>query len=490
MFEGNNSTAIIEGDKPPPNSAVRKSIQRLRKSTLFRNFLSVGLATVVSRALGLIVLGYPARTLGPERFGMVGYATSLVAYASILQSPGLILWGTRAVARDASTAGETLFSVNSIRMVLSLLGYVALVLFAFTFVDIHLQSNVILLSGTVLLFTGFSADWALNGIGSVQIPAWIAVVTTAISVCALLLLVHSPSDVLVYCTIAPAAALIASVVGNFALARFRGVSVRAVRPARLVEVARQSAPLSIVMALVVVLHYSNNLIIYARLGAHELGIFLASYRLIELATTVPGLLGIVFFPRLMKTAVSDLTAAKAGARLFAQVHMVAAFFVAAVLFAEAPSIVRILYGVKYQEAVPLLRVMSFSVIFNYAICGYTNCLISFGRDRVMIMVVSVCALVSVGGGLLLVPLLGLWGAALVITSIDCVGWLVSLPAYRTTIGSLQFGVWLWPAVGGLLIASTSIILQKMDLPVWARAPLITMGYVPFVVISIRGVWKR
>jgi O-antigen/teichoic acid export membrane protein len=234
------------------------------------------------------------------------------------------------------------------------------------------------------------------------------------------------------------------------------------------------------MALVVVLHYSNNLIIYARLGVHELGIFLASYRLIELATMVPGLLGTVFYPRLMKAAASDLTMAKSLARLFAQVHMVAAFFVAAVLFAEASTIVRIMYGVKYQEAVPLLRVMAFSVIFNYAICGYTNCLISFGRDRVMIMVVSVCALVSVGGGLLLVPLLGLWGAALVITSIDCVGWLISLPGYRATVGSFQFGIWLWPAVGGVLVACLSLILQQLGIPVWVRAPLITLAYTPFV----------
>src|ERR1019366_505268 len=354
MFERDSSIAVPEQARVPRSAAVRKSFQELRKSALFGNFLSVGLATVVSRALGLITLGYPARTLGPECFGMVGYAASLVAYASILQSPGLLLWGTRAVARDASSARETLFSVYSIRVVLSLLGYVALVLFAVTLVGSHLQRSVIVVSGTVLLFTALSADWALNGIGSVQIPAWISVGTTALNVCALLTLVRSPSDLLVYCTLAPAVALTASGAGYLALARFRRVSVRVVRPRHLWKVACQSAPLGLVSALVVVLHYSNNLIIYARLGSHDLGVFLASYRLIELATMGPSLLGTVFFPRLMKAAVSDLAAAKGGARLFAQVHMVAAFFFAAVLFAEAPSIVRILYGVKYQETVPLL----------------------------------------------------------------------------------------------------------------------------------------
>jgi O-antigen/teichoic acid export membrane protein len=296
--------------------------------------------------------------------------------------------------------------------------------------------------------------------------------------------------VITYCTLGPSIAVTTSGIGYLALVKRRGISIRVASPARVLEVARTAAALGLFSALVVVLHYSNNLIIYARLGSRELGIFLASYRLVELATMVPGLLGTVFFPRLMKTAASDLTAAKGGARLFVQVHMVAAFFVAAVLFTEAPSIVRILYGVKYQEAVPLLRVMAVSVIFNYAICGYTNCLISFGLDRVMIAVVSVCAVVSVGGGLLLVPLLGLWGAALVITCIDCVGWLVSLPAYRVTVGSLQFGVWVWPALGGLFVASCSIVLQMLGFPVWARAPMITMTYIPFVGMSMRGLWRQ
>jgi PST family polysaccharide transporter len=486
LAKDDGTVTIRELAIAPPISRIRSEAQRLRRSTLFTSFLSVGLATIASRALGLVALGYPARTLGPEYYGMAGYAASLVAYAAILQSPGLVLWGTRAIARDESKAGETLFSVTIIRVALGLVGFAVLAVFAFLSAHSPVQRSIILVTGTVLVFSALTPDWALNGLGAVRIPAWIGVGTTALIVGGLFALVHSPADVLAYCGLKPAMALVGAVAGGFVLVRVYKVRRQPVGLAQLWRVLIDSAPLGIFAALVVVLHYSNNLIIYARLGSYDLGVFLASYRLIELATMIPGLLGTVFFPRLMKTAVNDVAAARSGARLFAKVHMVAAFFVSAVLLAESPAIIHLIYGAKYQAAVPLLRIMALSVVFNYAICGYTNCLISFGRDRVMIAVVSVSAVVSVGGGLLLVPLLGLWGAAVVIASIDLAGWLVSLRAYKESIGSLNFDLWLWPAAGGLLVSCLSVALQQFGVSVWIRAALIVLAYAPFAVLKRRG----
>jgi len=490
MLQKIHSVAIVDlaiTDQAVPS---RSRFETFRRSPLVVNLLSVGIATIAGRALGLITLGYPARTLGPDNYGMAGYAASVVAYAGILQSSGLPLWGTRAVARDATTARETLYCVTAIRVILGLLAYAALATFAALFVRDPLQRNLILISGATILTTAFSADWALCGLGMVQIPAWIGVLGTGLNVCALLLFVRSASAVLVYCALAPTIGLVTGAIIYVNLRLFRGITARVVSFNGVLEVARAAAPLGFLSALVVVLHYSNNLIIYSRLGAHELGIFLASYKMVELATLVPGLLGSVFFPKLMKTVASDIEAARRGARMFAQVHIIAAFCVAAILAAEAATIVHLIYGAKYDGAIPLLRIMAVAVVFNYAICGYTNCLISFGRDRVMIMVVCASALVSVGGGLILVPVYGLWGAALVITCIDLAGWLVSLRTYRTVIGSLNLDIWIRPMLGGLLAVCSSLFLQSAGASIWIRVPIMIFAYTLVVLTGSKGLLKR
>jgi O-antigen/teichoic acid export membrane protein len=98
----------------------------------------------------------------------------------------------------------------------------------------------------------------------------------------------------------------------------------------------------------------------------------------------------------------------------------------------------------------------------------------------MLRVVGVSAIVSVGGGLLVVPRAGMMGAALVVSAIDLVGWLVSLPYYQRVVGSLQFEVWWRPVLGAGCIVASCFLLQALGLAVWARVPLAALAYLPFV----------
>ena len=159
------------------------------------------------------------------------------------------------------------------------------------------------------------------------------------------------------------------------------------------------------------------------------------------------------------------------------------FLGAALAFAEAEGVIRFIYGNRFDGAIPLLRVMSVAILFNFAIVGYTNTLISFGRDRVMIAVVIVSAIVSIGGGLLLVPRFGAMGAAMVLACIDLAGFLVSLPAHRASVGPFEVRAWLFPAALAACTVATSMLLQHTGLPLLVRLPLAAL---PFAVGAWRG----
>ena len=98
----------------------------------------------------------------------------------------------------------------------------------------------------------------------------------------------------------------------------------------------------------------------------------------------------------------------------------------------------------------------------------------------MLRVVIMSTIVSVGGGLFLVPRAGQLGAALVVGGIDLSGWLVSLPYYRRVVGSLQLQAWWRPALGAACVIGCSYVLRLLGLPVLLRLPLSGLAYIPFV----------
>ena len=461
-------------------------IQKIIKSSLFLNLFSVGCATVITKLIGLLAIGYPARMLGPENYGLVGFGVSVTAYASTLILPGMLAWGTREIARDHTRVGELLVTVNLTRILFACIAYGGLVCYAVYFLPSSLERTVVLLCGLALFNAALAVDWVFNGLELMRIPAWVGAGVSVLNIIALFSFVRAPDDVLIYALLTPLTALLSMVVSSFVLLR-RKIKLRLPSLGTFKLSFLKSLPLGIMVSMVVVLHYANNLIVKSYLGVTALGIFMAAFYLLELASTLPAILGTVFLPRLSRNVVSNKETALKETRIFAQIHMTAGFFIAAFIFVEAPSIIATIYGVKFSDSAFLLRIISFGIIFNFAITGYTNCLISFGRDRVMVLVVIISAIVAVGGGLIFVPRYGAMGAAFVVAVIDLSGWLISLPYYRRTIGSLHLSAWIMPVLGAGSIILISLLLQKIGIPVWGRIPLAAFCFIPFVMKDFRTV---
>ncbi len=124
----------------------------------------------------------------------------------------------------------------------------------------------------------------------------------------------------------------------------------------------------------------------------------------------------------------------------------------------------------------MVRFMGVGIVFNFAICGYTNCLVSFRQDKVMLRAVTAIFVWVLLTGFTLVPWLGSLGAAIVYAGLDFTGWVSSLPTYRKIVGSLLPKIWIWPVVGGTAIACAAWLLQRLNLPWPLRAAVEAIFY--------------
>ncbi len=423
------------------------------------NLASVGASTLANKLLGVFLVGYTARMLGPAMLGEVSFATSATAYASILLSPGLAMWGTRRIAQNREQASETLAIVNFAQLALSVIAYGSLALFAISLED-RGQGKLVLIAGLGLFNTALTVDWVFAGLELMRVASALYTITSTLALAGLLIFLKGPEHAGRYLIILFAAGLSVNAYSYVLLARKHGVRFTAPGISATKESIVSSIPLGTTAALVVLLKSANIFIIGYFLGNVALGLFAAAARLVDAARIMQRVISNVFLPRLARLAATHAPRARQEATLSALAHASAGLLLAAFIFAEAPVIIAVFFGPQFARSALVLRILSVAVLANYLICGQTNCLIAFRQDKVMVKVVLASAVVAIAGGLLLVPRYGLVGAAIAVSCIDLAGWLSSLPTYVRVIGSLQLMKWMYPILGALALIAVSSVLQK------------------------------
>ncbi len=416
----------------------------------------------------------------------MGFAAAVIAYASMLLSPGMGQWGTRSIAQDRERAGRTLIEINGIQCVLACAAYTGLVVLSAGLWHDAVLRPLILIQGLSLFVVALSVDWVFNGFEQMRVPALLNLLNYALQVLGYGLWVHRPEDLLRFALIGLLCSLCTTLLGYAAL--FRRLRLKLVLPQikELRHTLRQSLPLGATMALALALRHATTLGVEHVCAAAMLGCFLAAFRIFELTTTLPNTLVAVFLPRLARLVAQDRAGAQRQAQWFAQINMLLGFGLAAIVAGEAPAIIQLIYGARYADAALLLRLMAVGIVFNHAVFGYTNCLIPFGKDRALLRCVAVSACLAFAGSLFLVPHWGAKGAALTIAGLDLLAWAATLRDYRKTIGPLNLSGWTAPLCAGLLLLFAALALQQMRVPLFARLPVYLLFYLPVLSRYRRG----
>jgi O-antigen/teichoic acid export membrane protein len=411
--------------------------RRLLATATLARVRQVATGVALSKALTLLALARAARVLGPESWGLAGSATAAVAYASVLLSPGLTLWGSREIARDRAALSRTLLAVNGAQCALACLAFAALAALITAFVADHTVRAVVAVSASALFLQGLSAEWVFDGLGRAHIPARLQAAASALRLAAVVALCRSPSDVILYAALLPACLAVQTAAGYYLLWREVHSGWSLPKRAELRRALRSATPLGLSLAVFLLAHNANTLIVQRWLGSRAAGDYLAALRLVEMASVLPGIASTVFRQRLARLRALDAHAAHAEVRLYARLHALAGALLAAFVFSQAPLLIEWLYGEQYTGAVPLLRVFAVAILANYLACGSTHSLIALGHDRAMLRSMAVSGAVSVLAGVLLIPRWGTLGAATAATLIHPVGLLAAWPSYKQAVGSLR-----------------------------------------------------
>ena len=143
----------------------------------------------------------------------------------------------------------------------------------------------------------------------------------------------------------------------------------------------------------------------------ETGIFSAAFRIFAVIVTVPGLLVMTAFPLLARAARDDRERLGYAVQRLFEVCMILGVGVALITVVGAPTIIDVLAGRKYADAVAVLRVQGIALLASFLVALGGYALLSLRRHRALLITNGLALATAVALTLALAPGHGAVGTA-------------------------------------------------------------------------------
>lgn len=169
----------------------------MANNTLFKNTAFLYLLTFSNYLFGLITIPYETRVLGPEAFGILGFAASFYTYFYVILDFGFILLGTKLIAENINDKQKLSFIVISITYAKLLILIVLLLLFIIIGLNVpYLKAHIF----TILLYliqAGIIAlvpDYLYRGIENMKMITMRTILVRFVFVCLIFVFLKRPDQ--------------------------------------------------------------------------------------------------------------------------------------------------------------------------------------------------------------------------------------------------------------------------------------------------------
>ena len=172
-----------------------------KQKSLKVNFIMNAILTMSSFIFPLITFPYVSRILMPSGVGKVNFATSVINYFSMIAQLGIPTYGIRACARvrdDREKLTRTAHELLFINIVMSIISYLGLFIALLTVPRLQSERLLYVIVSFTIILTTIGMEWIYKALEQYTYITVRSLIFKFISVVAMLLLIHSKSDYLLY----------------------------------------------------------------------------------------------------------------------------------------------------------------------------------------------------------------------------------------------------------------------------------------------------
>jgi O-antigen/teichoic acid export membrane protein len=441
------------------------SAEKSVTKTVAKNFSWLLSGNIASGLINFLMIVYIARVMGAAAFGLLQFAQAFALYLVILVDPGLSVYGTREIARDRSRAGTVSANIFALRLIGALIVFALSLLILLL---IPLNSTVRLLFVITFMFVFYralNADWVFQGLEKMEYAAISKLLFSALTFGTVVILIKRPEDLV-------NVPLIQFVFGLAVAVTFLAVLFKKFFPFDLKEIAVRSWPQTFFLAVplgassIFLQIYDNLDTIMLGLMATPaiVGIYNAAYRMFYIFAGVLSLWLATLLPVVCKRIAEDKDRTRFFLEKIMRLTMLLVVPVTVIGCLAAPLIIRLFFGRGYDEAVPALKVLIWSLIPMAVSSIYGSLvLLPAGLFNQFLVSVGAGALTNIILNLILIPRFSYIGAALSTIAAQVVAGLVAY-YFSRALFRLNTGNYLFKPLAVSLLAVSVFSLTYYLLP--------------------------
>ena len=404
-FEGHDADGRASAEDGTPGSEVGKSTIRGGAFRVAGYFVGVIVSTFAAALL--------FRHLGVVTTGHYVTALSLVAIVAAISDLGLTAVGVREIATGPENERWRLASdLLGLKLSMTILGGLIVTVIAWVAYSPELAAGVAV--GIVgLALTTAQDNYAISLVIETRFT-WIAaldLLRNVLSAALTMLFVAVGARFVPFLAISiPVGVML--VIATVVVTRAHRSLLPTFDPRRWRDFVGRMLPYAAAIAASALYYRFSILLVSAFSSSTQLGYFSASFRIIEVLTTVPLLLVSTAFPFLVRTATDDSARFNYAMRRVFEVSLIAGVWVAVSLAVSAPLAISLIGGPTFQSAAEVLALQGIGLGATFINVTWSYGLLSLGRYRAILAVNSSALILNVAVVIPLVLADGARGAAI------------------------------------------------------------------------------
>lgn len=400
----------------------------MTRKSLGVNAVLNGIKQCCSILFPLITFPYISRVLGNDGYGKYSFSYSVTNYFILLAALGIYTYAIREGAKIRDNQDmvnrfcSQVFSINVCSAAVSLFLLFTMVLSLPKFSD---YKAYIFIQSTAILMAVVGTDW-VNGIFEDYFYITIRYIGVQFAcLLAMFVFVRKPEDIIPYCIISVLATNGGNLINIFYVRRYAKI-----RFTFDMDLKRHIVPLLIlfVNSIAISIYVNSDI---TMLGFFEsdaqVGIYSFASKIYNLLKQLINAVIVVSVPRIAYIVKNKPAEYKTFVnRIFSAVNIVLLPIIVGMFF-MSDSMILIAGGKQYITGSTSLQILSFATLFAIYASLFTHCvLIVNGQERFCLSSTIVSAAVNVGLNLVLLPWLGMVGAALTTVLAELINFLLQV----------------------------------------------------------------
>jgi len=370
---------------------------------------------IIRMGIGVIVIIWIARYLGPEQFGIYNYAIAFVALFTAVSTLGLDHIVVREIVRQPDKKDEIVGSALLMRFLASVITVVLISLIIFLLrPDDALTRMMVIIIASAMIFQSFEVIdfWFQSQVQSkytviAKNAAFLFISGVHIG------LILSEASLIAF-AIARLGEMFLFAVGLVFLYRYSGSALRKLRfrLKQATHLLRDSWPLILSGIMVMLYMRIDQVMLGEMIGDTSVGIYSAAIRLTEVWFFIPTAILISVFPNIIETKKKDEGLYyRRLQRLYTTLTWMAIAIALVVMFLANP-VIQVLYGQEFQAAGSVLVISIWAGVFVFQGLTRSKWLVAENLQKYTYFFTGIGVIINIILNLILIPKYEASGAAI------------------------------------------------------------------------------